>query len=76
MNQNRLLTILHQKQRWKQKVIHFDLKNICTFFVLWLALPRLYERLCEEKADNGNGDEPDSNHIMKLQHSAISGEEI
>jgi len=41
-----------------------------------LALPRLYERLCEEKADNENGDEADSNHIDKQQRSSSSGDFI
>ncbi|CAF3409595.1 unnamed protein product [Rotaria sp. Silwood1] len=37
------------------------------------VLPRLYERLCEEKTENDYEDETDSNNIVKYQCTPISG---
>ncbi|CAF0891887.1 unnamed protein product [Rotaria sp. Silwood1] len=37
------------------------------------VLPRLYERLCEEKTENDYEDETDSNSIVKYQCTPISG---
>ncbi len=39
-----------------------------------LVLPRLYERLCEEKAnEDDDGDEADSNNVVKRHRSLTSG---
>jgi hypothetical protein len=41
-----------------------------------LVLPRLYERLCEEKAnEDDDGDEADSNNVVKRHRSLTSGNE-
>ena len=43
-------------------------------YFLLVVLPRLYERLCEEKAnDDEEGDEADSNYIGKRHRSLTSG---
>jgi hypothetical protein len=40
------------------------------------VLPRLYERLCEEKPDEDDGDEADSSNLPKRHRSLTSGKRI
>ncbi|CAF2824666.1 unnamed protein product [Rotaria sp. Silwood2] len=68
-NQNDEKQILLDKNDFSESIINnFAPKST----VKTKVLPRLYERLCEEKTDNEFEDETDSNNIDKHQYTQIS----
>ncbi|CAF3653798.1 unnamed protein product [Rotaria sordida] len=69
-NQNEKKQIFLDKNHFSKSIINnFAPKST----VKTKVLPRLYERLCEEKTDYDLEDETDSNNIIKLPYNSISG---
>ncbi len=69
INRSSIVGSFAPKATVKTKGMEELFSMIIHFFSLLLVLPRLYERLCEEKADE---DEADSSNMLKRHRSLSS----